>query len=117
MSFVHPSVVKQLVTQGGIDQSSLTSSYPPPAGYQEAKDLLRRVARSTMEKDTVVELEENNENQILKTKAHTRLADQFIKSLDCSQCSGKSEKFHSCLPSKNCKEEKSRMFELITDWY
>ena len=99
MSFVPPSVVKQLVTQGGLDQSSLTSSYPPPAGYQEARDLLRRVAKPNLTRETIVELEENTVSTNDGGKVTTRLTDHFVKALDCSQCLGKSEECSSCLTS------------------
>ena len=52
MSVLTPSVAKQLKLQGQklteLDQQSLTSSYPPPAGYLEARKLLTKVARLRM---------------------------------------------------------------------
>ena len=85
MSVITPSVAKQLKLQAqklsNLDQQSLTSSYPPPAGFLEARNLLTKVARPRMTKEIVVELDQLSDNTEVKMKVTTRLTDQFVRTI------------------------------------
>ena len=100
MSIITPSVAKQLKIesdkQRGLENSSLTTSYPPPAGYKEARDLLKRVRQTEMTKEIIVELGGQQGNTEESIKVKTRLTDKFMRTVECINCFDKSEK-QECL--------------------